>query len=286
MKKTLLIALSLLAAFGLKAQPKSTDVPELDRINIRELEVKTKDVTFDAKNTNNQEPIFTSVEVEPRFKGGMASFYTYLQQNLVYPNNAVKRRLEGKVFIGFIVEKDGALTNIKILRGVSPEIDAEAGRVISSSPKWLPGLQNEKPVRVQYVVPITFKLPPDAILSQQLLRDSLKDLSSDHKIFSAVDQAPSFPDDMGKFYKFLQNNVRYPADAAMKNVQGKVFLTFVVEKDGSLTDIRVLRGIGSGCDEEAVRVLKLSPKWNPGMQNNRPVRVQYTMPISFALEKR
>ena len=67
------------------------------------------------------------------------------------------------------------------------------------------------------------------------------------------------------------------------NIQGKVFLTFVAGKDGSLTDLRVIRGIGGGCDEEALRVLKLSPKWIPGKLYGVPVRVQYTMPITFTL---
>jgi len=105
-----------------------------------------------------------------------------------------------------------------------------------------------------------------------------------NKIFTAVEQEPSFNGGIDKFYKYLQNNIRYPAVAKENNVQGKVFVTFVVEKDGSLTDIKVVRGIGSGCDEEAMRVLRNSPKWKAGIQNGRPVRVQYTMPISFTLQ--
>jgi protein TonB len=105
------------------------------------------------------------------------------------------------------------------------------------------------------------------------------------KIFTAVEMEPSFPGGIEVFYKFLQYNIRYPAKAFEDKIQGKVFVSFVVEKDGSLTDIKVLREIGGGCDEEAVRVMKTSPKWRPGIQNGRPVRVQYTMPISFNLSK-
>lgn len=79
--------------------------------------------------------------------------------------------------------------------------------------------------------------------------------------------------------------MKYPAEAVKNNVQGKVFLSFVVEMDGSLTNIKVERRLGSGTDEEAVRVLEESPKWIPGMQNGRPVRVKYNIPISFALNK-
>ena len=105
-----------------------------------------------------------------------------------------------------------------------------------------------------------------------------------NKIFTAVENEPGFKGGIDKFYAYLSKNIRYPAVAKENNVSGKVFVTFVVEKDGSLTDIKVVRGIGSGCDEEATRVLKASPKWTPGIQNGRPVRVQYTMPINFALQ--
>jgi len=104
-----------------------------------------------------------------------------------------------------------------------------------------------------------------------------------NQIFTAVEQAPSFPGGDGAFGKYLGKNIRYPAIARENNVQGRVVLTFVVERDGSLTDIKVLRSLGSGTDEEAVRVLKASPKWKPGIQNGRPVRVQYSIPVNFTL---
>jgi len=104
-----------------------------------------------------------------------------------------------------------------------------------------------------------------------------------NEIFNAVEQTAEYPGGLDAFNKYLGNSIRYPGIARENNVQGKVFLTFVVEKDGSLTDIKVLRGIGSGCDDEAIRVIKASKKWRPGMQNGRAVRQQYTVPINFTL---
>jgi len=106
-----------------------------------------------------------------------------------------------------------------------------------------------------------------------------------NKIFTAVEQEPTPAGGMAAFYKYLGNNIRYPAVAKENNVQGKVFMQFVVERDGSLTDVKVIRGIGNGCDEEAIRVLKNAPKWKAGIQNGRPVRVQYNVPISFTLQQ-
>jgi len=99
----------------------------------------------------------------------------------------------------------------------------------------------------------------------------------------SIETQPAFPGGMEKFYAYLRKSVKYPPVAAENNIQGKVFLSFVVEKNGELTDIKVDRKLGGGTDEEAVRVLKASPRWTPGIQNGTPVRVKYNIPISFAL---
>jgi len=100
---------------------------------------------------------------------------------------------------------------------------------------------------------------------------------------SGIDSYPEFEGGMAAWAKFIQRNLRYPYAAQEKEVQGKVFLSFVVEIDGSITDVTLIKGIGAGCDEEAIRVIRKSPKWKPGQQQNRKVRVRYTMPLSFQL---
>ncbi|WP_316801114.1 TonB family protein [Pedobacter frigidisoli] len=101
--------------------------------------------------------------------------------------------------------------------------------------------------------------------------------------FVSIEKQPEFPGGLPKFYKYLSGAIKYPPMAQENNVQGKVFLSFVVEKDGKLTDITVTRGLGSGTDEEAIRVLKASPRWNPGIQNGKPVRVKYNINVNFTL---
>ncbi len=100
---------------------------------------------------------------------------------------------------------------------------------------------------------------------------------------SGIQAYPEFPGGMAAWAKFIQKNLRYPYAAQESGTQGKVYLNFVVEKDGSITDVQVVRGIGYGCDEEAVRVIKKSPRWKAGVQNNLPVRVRYSMPIGYVL---
>jgi periplasmic protein TonB len=102
-------------------------------------------------------------------------------------------------------------------------------------------------------------------------------------IFTVVEDQPSFPGGEEARIRYLQENLRYPQMAREAGIQGTVFVTFVVERDGSVTDVRVLRGIGGGCDEEAVRVVRNMPRWNPGRQRGQAVRVQFNMPIRFVL---
>ncbi|WP_407428333.1 energy transducer TonB [Arcticibacter sp.] len=102
--------------------------------------------------------------------------------------------------------------------------------------------------------------------------------------FSSIEQMPDFPGGMPKFYAYVGKNYTYPAAAREQGVSGRLIMSFVVEKDGSLTDIKVLRDLGMGTGDEAIRLLKKAPKWKPGIQNGRPVRVQYTLPIMLNLE--
>ena len=103
-------------------------------------------------------------------------------------------------------------------------------------------------------------------------------VNSKMKVYKATEAKPDFPGGIQAFYTFVGNNFRMPDE---KDLKGKVFITFIVEKDGSLTDIKTIRDIGYGTGEEAVRVLKLSPKWIPGEIDGKPVRVQYSLPINI-----
>jgi len=102
-------------------------------------------------------------------------------------------------------------------------------------------------------------------------------------IFLIVEENPSFPGGMGAFYKYLNDNINYPPGAMEAGIEGPVYMEFIVWKDGSIRMANVKRGIGAGCDEEALRVIKNMPKWNPGKQRSVPVNVRLNIPIKFEL---
>lgn len=106
----------------------------------------------------------------------------------------------------------------------------------------------------------------------------------EEEIFTVVEQMASFPGGLQELNKYLAKNIKYPQQARETGTQGRVYLTFVVEKDGSITDIKILRDIGSGCGEEAIRVVKSMPKWTPAMQRGKKVRQQFNLPVNFTLQ--
>ncbi len=105
----------------------------------------------------------------------------------------------------------------------------------------------------------------------------------EEQIFIVVEESPQFPGGIQKMYEYIQKNIRYPRMEKEAGIQGRVFVTFVVEKDGSITDVRVLKGVTEGLNKEAVRVIKSMPRWKPGKQRGRPVRVRVNLPINFIL---
>ncbi len=106
----------------------------------------------------------------------------------------------------------------------------------------------------------------------------------ENKVFDVVEEMPSFPGGMGALMSWLSQNIKYPVIAAENGVQGRVIVQFVVEKDGSVTDVHVAKSVDPSLDKEATRVVKAMPKWNPGKQNGSAVRVKYTVPVSFKLQ--
>ena len=103
------------------------------------------------------------------------------------------------------------------------------------------------------------------------------------EVFVVVEEDPEFPGGIEALYRYLASNIKYPEQAKAEKIQGHVYVTFIIEKDGSISNIKLLRDIGGGCGQEAVRVVQAMPKWKPARQRGKRVRAQYTLPINFKL---
>ncbi len=124
----------------------------------------------------------------------------------------------------------------------------------------------------------------DIVIAEPVGNNDQKAVTEDvNKVYDVVEVQPKFPGGNDKFIKYLGDNIKYPPVDRENNLQGRVYLQFVVERDGSLTDIKAVRGPSQAMQDEAIRVLKRSPKWEPGIQNGRKVRATFTVPINFTL---
>ena len=210
-------------------------------------------------------------EIMPIFPGGETALEQYIRENLKYPVEAQKAGVQGRVTCQFVVSEDGSVTDISIARSVDTDLDYEAIRLIRNMPKWIPGTRDGEAVNTRITLPINFVVQKDPKFEGQ---DSVE---------IKVEKMPEFPKGATALNQYLSNNIKYPVDAMKAGIQGRVICQFIVSKDGSITDIKVLRSVHPSLDREAVRVIKNMPKWTPGMQDGKVVNVRYTLPINFRM---
>lgn len=209
----------------------------------------------------------------PQFPGGDAALINFLNENIKYPLKAAQDRVEGKVIVQFLVKKTGKIDNVKVLRSVRKDLDDEAVRVVKMMPDFIPAKQNGEAADMPYTVPVSFKLFDEM---EPLTVSEGSDVPDDF-------QPPMFPGGERALMEFLKENVKYPPMAAKRKTQGRVVMTFVVDKTGKVTEIKVAKSVDIYLDTEAIRVCKLLPDFIPARQNGEPVSVWFTLPITFKL---
>lgn len=133
-------------------------------------------------------------------------------------------------------------------------------------------------------VEINAEVDQNEVIEEYVAPEIVEDEVVEAEIFTVVEQMPEFPGGMNRLADYLATNIRYPQLARESGIQGRVFINFVVEADGSVTNVRVIRSLGGGCDEEAMRVVRAMPRWTPGRQRGRAVRVSYNLPVNFRLQ--
>lgn len=229
----------------------------------------------------------------PEFPGGKRAYHDFLTKNLKWPD---KETVQGIVVIGFYVERDGRLTNIRVVRSLSPVFDREALRVMSLSPRWTPAMENKRFIKSAYTAPISFELKetiqPEPIANTQSPAQHITDISIEapisaqevpdaaaDKIFATAAKDPEFPGGSEKFEDYIRESLRKEKLDAKDF--GRVIVSFIVERDGSLTSVKVVKGGTENGNAVAIKLIKSSPKWLPGIVMNRPVRVAYAVPVNL-----
>ncbi|MCF8369782.1 MAG: energy transducer TonB [Bacteroidales bacterium] len=228
----------------------------------------------------------------PSCYGGNRLLRQFIMEEMVYPSRALESKTEGIVELSFIVKDDGSVANLKVLQKVSPEIDEEAKRIFRKI-LWYPATQLGKPVTFMHTFKIKFKIkkylnhfesrdpayyafPFEPMDTGIIVYDRKETDQMPRPILSSLDRNIS---------NFISRNLVYP-DAAFKgNVSGTVNLNFVVEPSGRISNIEIKKGVGGGCTEEAIRVIKMI-KWFPGIKDNLAVRTSLPIEITFDISKK
>lgn len=237
------------------------------------------------KSNVTDDDVYEVVENMPEFpNGGMGELMKYLSANIRYPEAAHKAGIQGRVTVQFVVGKDGSIGNVSILRGVNADLDAEAIRVISSMPKWKPGTQKGEPVKVKYTVPVMFRLTPEPVekIDETTVVGYHTPVAGE--VYDVVDKMPEFPGGMIGLMQYLSKNIRYPAEAQTKGIQGRVTVAVIINTEGKAVNASIVRSVAPILDAEALRVASTMPDWVPGTKDGKPVNVKYTFPVTFRLQ--
>lgn len=222
--------------------------------------------------------IFEVTEVMPEFPGGMSTLIEYISKNIKYPEAGKAKGIQGRVTVQFVVNQDGSISNTKILRGLSPEFDAEALRLFNSMPKWKPGMQRGQAVRVKYTCPVVFALSDG---KSKVNEEAVVDANG---VYRVVEIMPEFPGGMNALMGYISKNLQYPKEAQTKGLQGRAIVQVIIDAEGNVTQPKIIKGIDPLLDAEAIRLVNTMPKWTPGKEKGKNVAVRYTLPLVFKLQ--
>lgn len=232
--------------------------------------------------------VYDAVEKPAQPAGGLEAYGNYLGDHLNYPTAALRAGVQGTTEVTFIVEKTGATSNWQVTKSLSPECDAEALRLVKAGPRWKPAEHKGGVVRQRVTVPITFQIPAGSENTPAGAAPATAGAPASTANASglqtvAADEPARPVGGTDAWFEWVQKEQKYPALARQRKIQGKVMMEFFIEKDGSLTGIKPIQRLGSGLDEEAIRIVKASPKWEPAKYKGAPIRQKMVLPILFQL---
>lgn len=218
-----------------------------------------------------QDVMYDRPEKPAAYINGDEAFDEYLKKRSANIDGLKTVTKPTRIDLRFLIDKTGRITDIENISELTAAELSILNEVFKELPTYTPA--TEEGIPVASIKDLNF------ILSA----DGLKRNTND-EVFAKPDKMPEFPGGVGALRDFLSSNVRYPKDAQISAVQGKVFVNFIVNGDGTITKVTIARGVHYLLDEEAIRVVQIMPRWIPGQKDGKPVRVSYTVPINFALQ--
>ena len=237
-------------------------------------------------------------DIQAHFPGeddmeGIQNYGKWIKENLRYPKGALAKEIEATVMVDFVVSSDGSIRDVAVnemSRDVDESLKREAIRLIKSMPTWVPAKYKGKPVNTNSLYLVRFDLPKNrsktdnqqpettSIAEKQQAPEYIYDMKG-------VPVAPKFNGGSAGLAKWIQEHIQYPASAAKAKIEGRVIVEFLIDKNGTVTAPKVIRGINDSLNNEALRIIRSLPRWTPGYANGKPVKTKYTYPVTFRLAK-
>ncbi|MDD2513259.1 MAG: energy transducer TonB [Proteiniphilum sp.] len=245
---------------------------------------------------SHSDRIIEHPDILPMYTGGTSEMHRFISNTLSYPADAAERNIQGLVVCTFVVEKDGTLSNYQIIHRADPLLDAEALRILQLMPPWRPARHHGQIVRAESYVPMYFKLNkhvrrmsaktcPSESATARAYAKTDPAIIEEGEILTIVDRMPRYAYGEEELAAFIAHNIRYPKEARQQGVKGRILCSFIVGKDGSISNIEVVEGLHPQLDNEAIRVLGLMPRWTPGENGGEKVNVKCLLPIDFTIEE-
>lgn len=255
------------------------------------LEITTR--TLQEMAREKEEPPFIVAETMPLFEGGdLLKFRQWLQTQVHYPAKALEQHIEGRVVCSFVVERDGSVSNIMTLQSPDWLLTNEVRRVLANSPRWTPGMQKGKTVRVKYVVPVDFRLPEknEAATGAGTPAAAKTDgpAAEEDAPVTLSETMPLFHSgDLTTFRQWLQTQICYPAEALKKRIEGRIICSFDIERDGSVSNVQVLKTANISLYREVKRALENPPRWIPGHHKGEvSLTKRKILMVDFSIEEK
>lgn len=249
-----------------------------------------------------EETIYQTADQMPEYPGGEEAKKEYFANALNQPRVGETGMEIVNVYVSFIIEKDGSVSNVKIVKSFSHSIDTLTINAIKNMPPWLPGRVKGNSVRVKYLLPVEFWQEKNEFLAPKSTNEAVttfhtvaagknnivadtaynKTLDGSDEVYTIVENSPSFPGGQDALKQYISDNLRFPQILKELSIQGTVYITFIVEKDGNISNAGILKGIHPYADAEALRIINSMPAWKPGMQGGRPQRIRMNIPVKFS----
>lgn len=234
-----------------------------------------------------------------QFAGGENIFYKYLADNIKYPPILIKIKLEGSLDLKFMIDKQGKVKDIEIIRGFDPDADDEVLRVMRTMPAWIPAKENGEVIDYIHHLTITFTLTEGLIeQSKKPVEDPapetvkteiplIVEQPQENAVLKedSLNHAPKFSGGTEAMEAYFKKNMKYPKRAIEYGIEGRVVFNLEISAEGKISNIWLFKGLFYECNEEAYYLIKKMPDWIPGIKNGKPVAMQVMVPVAFTLPK-